>query len=47
MGLLRDRLKVMERLDWLTGLDAELTAELERFRASNAEQLAKLVESEP
>ena len=47
MGLLRDRLKVMERLHWLNGLDAELTAELERFRASNAQQLAKLVESEP
>src|SRR5215510_1882947 len=46
MGLLRDRLKVMERLHWLTSLDAELTAELERFRASNAQQLAKLVESE-
>jgi glycosyltransferase involved in cell wall biosynthesis len=47
MGLLRDRLKVMERLHWLTGLDAELAAELERFRASNVQQLAKLVESEP
>lgn len=47
MGLLRDRLKVMERLHWLTGLDAELAAELERFRASNAQQLARLVESEP
>jgi hypothetical protein len=47
MGLLRDRLKVMERLHWLTGLDAELAAELERFRASNAQQLVKLVESEP
>src|SRR5262245_42948125 len=42
MGLLRDRLTVMERLHWLTGLDAELAAELERFRASNAEQLARL-----
>jgi glycosyltransferase involved in cell wall biosynthesis len=47
IGLLRDRLKVMERLHWLTGLDAELAAELERFRASNAQQLASLVESEP
>jgi glycosyltransferase involved in cell wall biosynthesis len=47
MGLLRDRLKVMERLDWLTGLDVELSAELERFRASNAQQLARLAESEP
>jgi hypothetical protein len=34
-------------LDWLTGLDAELSAELERFRASNAQQLARLAESEP
>jgi glycosyltransferase involved in cell wall biosynthesis len=47
MGLLRDRLKVMARLHWLTGLDAELAAELERFRASNAQQLARLAESEP
>ena len=47
MGLLRDRLKVMERLHWLTGLDTELAAELERFRASNARELARLVESEP
>ena len=47
MGLLRDRLKVMERLHWLTGLDAELAAELERFQASNLRQLARLVESKP
>ena len=47
MGLLRDRLKVMERSHWLTGLNAELAVELERFRASNAQQLARLVESEP
>jgi glycosyltransferase involved in cell wall biosynthesis len=47
MGLLRDRLKVIERSDWLTGLDAELAAELDRFRASNVQQLAELVESEP
>ena len=47
MGLLRDRLKVMERLHWLNGLDAELAVELERFRASNVQRLAKLVEVEP
>lgn len=47
VGLLRDRLKVMGRLHWLTGLDPELTAELERFRARNVQQLAKLVESGP
>lgn len=46
MGLLRDRLTVMERSHWLTGLDAELAAELERFRASNAQQLARLAESD-
>jgi glycosyltransferase involved in cell wall biosynthesis len=45
MGLLRDRLKVMGRLHWLTDLDAELAAELERFRRSNLQQLIKLVES--
>lgn len=46
MGLLRDRLKVMERLHWLTGLDVELAAELERFRENNARQLARLEKAE-
>ena len=46
IGLLRDRLKVMERLHWLTGLDADLTAELERFRDNNARQLARLAKFE-
>ncbi len=46
MSLLRDRLTVMERSQWLTGLDADLAAELERFRDTNARQLARLAEAE-
>jgi glycosyltransferase involved in cell wall biosynthesis len=46
IGLLRDRLKVMERLQWLTGLNADLAAELERFRDNNAQQLARLAKAE-
>jgi hypothetical protein len=46
MGLLRDRLKVMERLHWLTGLESDLAAELERFRENNARQLARLEKAE-
>ena len=46
IGLLRDRLKVMERSHWLTGLDADLAAELERFRDNNARQLARLAKFE-
>jgi glycosyltransferase involved in cell wall biosynthesis len=41
-GLLRDRLTVMERSHWLTGLDTGLAAELERFREDNARELAQL-----
>jgi len=41
-GLLRDRLTVMERSHWLTGLDTDLAAELERFREDNARELAQL-----
>jgi glycosyltransferase involved in cell wall biosynthesis len=44
--LLRDRLKVMERSHWLTGLDADLAAELERFRDDTACQLARLAKFE-
>jgi glycosyltransferase involved in cell wall biosynthesis len=47
MSLLRDRLTVMGRSHWLTGLDADLAAELERFRDSNARQLARLAAAEP
>jgi glycosyltransferase involved in cell wall biosynthesis len=47
IGLLRDRLTVVERSQWLTDLDAHLAAELERFRTLNAQRLARLVESEP
>jgi glycosyltransferase involved in cell wall biosynthesis len=39
-GLLRDRLTVMARSDWLTGLGPDLANELERFRDENARQLA-------
>jgi hypothetical protein len=41
VGLLRARLKVMERADWLTGLDSHLAAELERFRHDTIRQLAQ------
>jgi glycosyltransferase involved in cell wall biosynthesis len=40
MGLLRDRLKVMERSHWLSGLTGDLAAELERFREDTTRQLA-------
>src|SRR6185295_10544362 len=46
VGLRRDRLTVMGRSHWLTGLAADLAAELERFRAENARQLAQLAEAE-
>jgi glycosyltransferase involved in cell wall biosynthesis len=42
IGLLRDRLTVMERSHWLGGLDAHLAEELERYRAETACQLARL-----
>lgn len=45
--LLRDRLTVMERSHWLTGLDSTLAAELERFQRETADQLAQLVAQEP
>ncbi len=38
--LLRARLTVMERSDWLTGLDSSLASELERFRNDTKVQLA-------
>ena len=37
--LLRSRLTVMERAGWLTGLDANLVAELERFREDTIARL--------
>jgi glycosyltransferase involved in cell wall biosynthesis len=40
VGLLRARLKVMERAHWLTGLDSHLAAELERFHHDTVSQLA-------
>ena len=43
---LRDRLKVMERSQWLSGLDAYLANELTRYRADTVRQLALLAEGE-
>lgn len=40
MGMLRDRLTVMERSHWLRELSADLAAELERFRNDTTHQLA-------
>jgi glycosyltransferase involved in cell wall biosynthesis len=42
IGLLRDRLTVMERSHWLKSLGANLTGELERFRSETAGELARL-----
>jgi glycosyltransferase involved in cell wall biosynthesis len=42
IGLLRSRLTVMERSGWLSGLDAHLAVELERYRGDTARQLARL-----
>ena len=46
IGYLRDRLKVMERSHWLSGLDAYLENELQRYRADTVHQLALLAEGE-
>jgi glycosyltransferase involved in cell wall biosynthesis len=46
IGLLRDRLKVMERTQWLHGLDAFLAHELEQYRAATVRQLATYAEGE-
>jgi len=46
VGLRRDRLTVVERAHWLTGLNTELAIELERFRDENARYLAQLAKSE-
>jgi hypothetical protein len=46
IGLLRDRLTVVERSHWLTGLEPHLAAELERFREVTARRLAGLATSE-
>jgi glycosyltransferase involved in cell wall biosynthesis len=45
LGLLRDRLTVVNRSQWLDGLDASLADELERFREETARRLARLAES--
>ena len=44
--LLRDRLKVMERSHWLSGIRADLAAELQRFRADTTSKLAQFAEAE-
>jgi len=47
IGLLRDRLKVVERAHWLTGLDDFLANELAHFRAETVRQLAAYAEEDP
>ena len=42
IGLLRDRLKVMERSHWLSGLNNDLAAELERYRNETRRELTQL-----
>jgi glycosyltransferase involved in cell wall biosynthesis len=42
IGLLSDRLKVMERSHWLSGLSGDLAAELERYRGETRRQLIQL-----
>ena len=46
IGMLRDRLTVMERSHWLRGLSADLAAELERFRNDTTRQLALFANAE-
>ena len=46
VGLLRDRLTVMERSHWLSGLGDDLAAELERFRAETNRRLAQFATCE-
>ena len=42
IGVLSDRLKVMERSHWLSGLRNDLATELERYRDETKSQLAQL-----
>jgi glycosyltransferase involved in cell wall biosynthesis len=44
IGLLRDRLTVMERAHWLDGLDADLAGELLRLRDETSRQLIESTE---
>jgi glycosyltransferase involved in cell wall biosynthesis len=46
VGLLRDRLTVMERSHWLSGLKDDLAAEFERFRAETTSRLAQFARCE-
>jgi hypothetical protein len=42
IGVLSDRLTVMDRSDWLTDLRNDLATELERYRDETRNQLAQL-----
>lgn len=44
LRLLRDRLKVIERSSWLSGLEGPLADELERCRVETARQIVRLTE---
>jgi glycosyltransferase involved in cell wall biosynthesis len=46
ISLLRDRLTVIERAHWRSGLDADLALELERSRSNTARQLARLMQDD-
>jgi glycosyltransferase involved in cell wall biosynthesis len=46
LGLLRARLRVVERSQWLEGLDPYLAGELARFRADTVRQLAAYAEGD-
>jgi len=46
VGLLRDRLTVMERSHWLRGLRSDLAAELERIRKRTTRELAQFAADE-
>ena len=47
INLLRNRLTVLERSHWLSGLRADLAAELQRFHADTARKLAQFAKTEP
>lgn len=45
--LMRDRLTVIARAHWSSGLDADLAFALERSRSDTAQQLARLMQDDP
>lgn len=47
IGLLRDRLTVMERSNWLSGIRTDLAVEFERCRVDTARELARLAAAGP